>query len=74
VNAVSNIEKKRLLTRQEACEYVGLGLTRGVEYINQSGARIKIGNRCMYDKKILDQFIDKQVEAAKQHGEDESQD
>ena len=59
---MTNVDAKRLLTRKEACEYVGLGLTRGVEYINQSGARIKIGNRCMYDKKKLDQFIDKQTE------------
>jgi len=56
--------QKRLLTRREACDYVGLGLTRGVKYLDQANAKIKIGNRSMYDREKLDQFIDKQTETA----------
>lgn len=53
--------EKRLLSREEACKYVGLGLNRGVKFCNESGARIQIGNRAMYDKKQLDRFIDSQT-------------
>lgn len=59
---MADFTKKRLLTRKEACEYVGLGLTRGVPFCNQANARIKIGNRVMYDKKKLDQFLDAKTE------------
>lgn len=59
--------EKRLLSRKEACDYVGLGLTRGVVFCNESGARIQIGNRAMYDKQKLDQYIDAQTN--KQSGE-----
>ena len=34
---------KRLLSRKEACAYVGLGLNRGVEFCDKAGARIQIG-------------------------------
>lgn len=53
--------EKRLLSRKEACEYVGLGLTRGVSFCNEAGARIQIGNRAMYDKQKLDQYIDSKL-------------
>ena len=55
---------KRLLTRKEACDYVGLGLTRGTKFCNEAGARIQIGNRAMFDREKLDQFINKQTETA----------
>ena len=53
--------EKRLLTRKEACSYVGLGLNRGVAFCNEAGARIQIGNRAMYDKQRLDKYIDSQI-------------
>ena len=62
---MSDIEK-RLLSRKEACAYVGLGLTRGVPFCNAAGARIRVGNRAMYDKQKLDQYIDSQTEKSKQ--------
>ena len=52
---------KRLLSRKEACNYVGLGLNRGVEFCNKSGARVQIGKRVMYDKDKLDEYIDTQT-------------
>ena len=56
---------KRLLTRKEACNYVGLGLNCGVRFCNASGARIEIGNRVMYDKQKLDEYIDAQRKIVK---------
>lgn len=57
--------KKRLLSRKEACDYVGLGLNRGVAFCNQAGARIQAGGRVLYDKEKLDQYIDRQSKKEK---------
>ena len=57
---MSGVEK-RLLSRKEACAYVGLGLNRGVEFCDQAGARVQYGNRVLYDKKKLDQYINTQT-------------
>ena len=65
--------QKRLLSRKEASRYVGLGLNRGVEFCNKSGARIQVGHRAMYDKQKLDQYIDSlttQNKTAKTQSED----
>ena len=53
--------QKRLLTKKEACNYIGLGLSRGVKFLDQANAMIVVGNRHLYDKKKLDQFIDQEV-------------
>lgn len=55
---------KRLLTRKEACNYVGLGLSRGVKFLDQANAKIVVGNRHLYDVEKIDKFIDKQTEKA----------
>lgn len=57
---MANVEK-RLLSRKEACNYVGLGLSRGVEFCDQAGARVQYGKRVMYDKQKLDKYIDAQT-------------
>lgn len=57
--------KKRLLSRKEACDYVGLGLNRGVAFCNKAGARIQAGGRVLYDKEKLDQYIDRQTNKEK---------
>ena len=48
----------RLLSRKEACKYVGLGMALGVKFCNESGARIEAGGRVLYDKYRLDKYID----------------
>ena len=58
--------KKRLLSRKEACDYVGLGLNRGVAFCNKAGARIQAGGRVLYDRQKLDQYNDSQTEKSKQ--------
>lgn len=57
---MSGVEK-RLLSKKEACAYVGLGLNRGVEFCNQAGARVQYGKRVLYDKQKLDQYINAQT-------------
>ena len=57
---MSGVEK-RLLSRKEACAYVGLGLNRVVEFCDRAGARVQYGNRVLYDKQKLDQYINAQT-------------
>ena len=53
---------KRLLSRREACAYIGYGLTSGMQHLEQTNAEVRVGKRRMYDIKKLDEFIDKQTE------------
>lgn len=57
--------KKRLLSRKEASDYVGLGLSRGVAFCNQAGARIQVGGRVLYDREKIDRYIDKKANETK---------
>lgn len=53
---------KRLLDASETCYYLGLGRNKGIEFAKSIGAERKIGRRCMYDRKALDDYFDKQME------------
>lgn len=55
------VTEKRLLSPEEACTYVGLGEKRGVKFCDQAGARITFGRRVLYDKQVLDRYIDSQT-------------
>ena len=48
----------RMLSANEVCTYLGLGMNRGVEFAKAAGAERKIGRRCLYDKKIIDHVLD----------------
>lgn len=53
--------EKRLLDVSETCAYLNLGRNKGVEFAKSVGAERKIGRRCLYDKKVLDQALDKMM-------------
>lgn len=48
----------RMLSREEACAYVGLGRTRGVEFLKAIGYEAKVGGKFLYDRKIIDTYFD----------------
>lgn len=54
--------EKRLLDVNETCIYLSLGRNRGVEFARSIGAEIKIGRRCLYDKAVIDRYLDKQAQ------------
>lgn len=56
--------EKRLLDANEVCMYLNLGRNRGVEFAKSIGAERKIGRRCLYDKKAIDKYFDKQIQEA----------
>lgn len=57
-----SVTDKRLLNVKEICVYLGLGRNRGVEFARSIGAERKIGRRCLYDKVVIDRYLDKQVQ------------
>ncbi|MCI8823008.1 MAG: polyprenyl synthetase solanesyl diphosphate synthase [Lachnospiraceae bacterium] len=54
------ITEGRLMNARETCNYLRLGRNRGIEFAKSIGAEIKIGRRCLYDKVVIDQYLDKQ--------------
>ena len=54
--------EKRLLDAIEVCAYLNLGRSKGVEFAKSVGAEIKIGRRCLYDKKVIDKALDEMTE------------
>ena len=51
------IDDRNLFTRSEACQYVGLGFTKGVPFLTGIGARVMIGKRVYFDKKTIDSYV-----------------
>lgn len=57
--------KSRLMSAKEACTYLGLGRNRGVEFVKSIGAEVAIGRRRLYDKVVIDRYLDKQMQEIK---------
>lgn len=53
--------EKRLIDSREVCNYLSLGRNRGIEFARSIGAERKIGRRCLYDKVVIDRYLDKQA-------------
>ena len=58
----TNIEK-RLLDAKETCEYLSLGRNNGLKFAKEIGAERKVGKRCLYDKKVIDHYLDRHIKA-----------
>lgn len=50
--------EKRLLSVEECCDYCGLGKNSVRKLMLEIGAGIKIGGRCLYDKRKIDTYFD----------------
>lgn len=61
---VSLINEKRLLDVKELCRYLSLGKNRAVDLGKSIGAERKIGRRCLYDKVVIDRYLDLQMQEA----------
>lgn len=57
------IADKRLLDVPEMCAYLNLGRNKGVQFAKEIGAERKIGRRCLYDKSVIDKYLDSLSEA-----------
>lgn len=50
--------KVRLLNIQELQMYIGVGRNNALNFGEESGAKIKIGGRTLYDKIVIDRYLD----------------
>ncbi len=56
------LSDKRLLDAAEVCQYLSLGRNKGIEFSKEIGAERKIGRRCLYDRAVIDRYLDEQAE------------
>lgn len=54
-----DLDTVRLFTPEQLAMYMSLGVNSAREFGKQAGAVIKFGKRCVYDRKIIDEAIDK---------------
>ena len=52
--------EKRLLDSIGLADYLSLGRCNSVNFATEINARVKIGRRVLYDKNIIDSYLDKQ--------------
>lgn len=43
---------------KEAADYLGIGISTAQHFLNEINAKVKIGRRALYDKKIIDKHLD----------------
>lgn len=55
----------RLMSAEETCKYLGLGRNRGIEFSKSIGAEVAIGRRRLYDRVVIDRYLDNQSQEAK---------
>ncbi len=48
----------RLLDTPELMAYTGLGRNNAMRWGNEIGARVQIGRRVLYDRKVIDRHLD----------------
>lgn len=53
--------EKRMLHENEAIHYIGLGRNLAREFLENIGAKVYIGRRVLYDKKVIDAALDSMV-------------
>ena len=51
--------EKRMLSEKEARVYLGLGRGKTREFCNDIKATMHIGSRVLYDKMVIDSYLDK---------------
>jgi hypothetical protein len=50
--------EKRMLSIEECQSYIGLGKNSTRKLMKDIGAERKIGSRCLYDKHVIDNYLD----------------
>ena len=55
----------RLMSAKEAGTYLGLGRNRCVEFAKSIGAEVAIGRRRLYDKVVIDRYLNRKIQEVK---------
>lgn len=51
--------ESRLIDISALMAYTGLGRNNAMKWAEEVGAKRKIGRRCLYDRKVIDDALDK---------------
>lgn len=62
--ARENETLSRMLDIQELQEYVSLGRNNAMKLGADAGARVKIGRRVLFDRKKVDEYLNKLLEVS----------
>lgn len=54
-----DVREKRLLGIDDAAKYIGMGRVMTRKIMDEIGATRRIGRRVLFDKKIIDEILDK---------------
>ena len=57
LNEAIDISQKRMLSEKEAQVYLGIGRTKCRNFCQSIGAILHIGSRILYDKKVIDTYL-----------------
>lgn len=71
VSSPSLTEPKRLLSINEATVYLGIGRSTALSYLEEIGAKRKIGRRTLYDKQVIDNALSEQSQLKSNNNEKE---
>lgn len=62
--------EKRLINTEEAAAYIGMGISKTREIMETIGAKRRIGRRVVYDKVVIDQWLDSMAHQEIKKGND----
>lgn len=65
--------EKRLLSQKELKEYIGIGFNSARQFGKRIGAEVQIGGRKMYDKEVIDRYIEEHAGKGEQDGKNQEQ-
>jgi len=57
VSKITPTDSKRLLSITEATVYLGVGRNSALKYLEEIGAKRKIGRRVLYDRVTIDEYL-----------------
>ena len=71
ISAPHESTSKRLLSITEATVYLGVGRSTALSYLEEIGAKRKIGRRTLYDKQVIDNALSEQSKPNQSNNEKE---
>ena len=61
VSNLLNPVEQRMFSINEAAIYLGIGRSTAIQFLQEVGAKRKIGKRALYDKNIIDEYLNNNI-------------
>ena len=68
----AQFKNKKLMAIGDCCEYLSMGASKTRRFLEEIGAKVRIGGNVLYDKDIIDAYIEKVQEEGGKNGRDQS--